>query len=578
MKKKWLILLALICLLLVGCSNKTTDKKKEVYRDWQEVEISFQNDKIQLNAETTGFENIKKLESLDMLTKLDYDDGFENCYGDPVLEIDLVENDMLYSYIIYTDRIVFIDNYSIYDKCAKISKAELNLILDELMPVIGDNYFYSGCEIGEKYKEQSEHLDSYDALISTNRFEEHYRITNDPNGQRIYHQYFDNDNFGYMEMQYRLNAADLPDVSHYYEAEYNGMFAYENNDFYGEKTRVDKEDLPELEPFKDEIFVNMMYESSRKLTYKDTEIIREHYNGGSSKKCVAYFEDAGMNGVLYEDGRISIISCYAIDERGAFDGDFSSGFIAEPQINDTYEESSVDEDAGSDNNIENNSGNNDASSGWDDELIQSYDYYTEFNENNLFDFEAERVKGENIENPGIVENYRSLFVTGNDYTVYITSMRADGYLSCQYTTQAGENYFMERVSQVPGEWTIIGNDVCVGGRKYYKSYYAGEDEEYTLDPYGDEYGAFVELIIQGGDIFDDEFVEAYYVYINDEEYICEVWHTGVTNYFVYCKDGKVIVMEDDHEPNFTRYVVEYVYTYAETEKIVEPEEYIERQE
>ncbi len=577
----------LLSLFLVGC-NKNSNKEKQIYRDWDKVQISFQYNTIELDESISGFEKLKSLSSLDMLTKLKYDDGFQDYYGNPVLEIELVENDKIYDYIIYTDRVVYIDNYSIYDKCAKLTKSDFNLILDQLLPVIGDNYFYSGCVTGEKYKEESEYVKKYDDKIATNRFEEHYVVTNDPKGQLVYYNYRDNDNYGYMEMQYRINDANLPDILHYYEFEYNGMFAYENHDFYGEKTRISNDDMPEIKPLKEQILGDMMYESSCKLTYKDSEIIRERYNIGSTKKCVAYFEDAGMNAVLYQNGKITTIAYYSINEKGAFDGDYSNGFIAEPQVNDTYVNSNGDVgDNLNDNALSNSStidddSNNNTSSVWNEEFAKDYDYYTEFNRNNRFDFEAERVKGESIDNPGIVESYRNIFVKGTCYTVYITSLREDGYMTSQYTTQSVENYYSESISEVPGEYVMIGNDVCVAGRKYYRLCYAGENEKYTLDPYGDEYGAYVGPIIQGSDVEelnDDEFVEAYYVYINDDEYICEVWHAGVTDFYVYCKNNQVIAIEADYKAaGFTRYVVEYVFDYAQIEKIVEPADYKERSE
>ncbi len=579
--------MAVICIFLVGCNNNS-DRKKQVYRDWDKVQISFQYNTIELDESIPDFEKLKSLSSLDMLTNLEYDDGFQECYGNPVLEIELVENDKIYDYIIYTDRVVYIDYYSIYDKCAEITKAEFNIILDQLLPVIGDNYFYAGCVTGEKYKEKSEHTKKYDDMITTNRFEEHYMVTNDPKGQWIYYNYKDNENYGYMEMQFRVNDANLPDVSHYYEFEYNGMFAYENHDFYGEKTRISNDDMPEIKPLKEQILGDMMYESSCKLTYKDCEIIRERYNIGSTKKCVAYFEDAGMNAVLYQDGKISTIAYYSIDAKGTFDGDYSSGFIGEPQVNSTYSNSNSHIDDNINHNEVSNSGNvdggsnNNTSTSWDEEIVEDYDYYTKFNKYNRFDFEAERVKGDNIDNPGIVELYRNIFVKGNCYTVYITSLREDGYMTSQYTTQSGENYYSESISEVPGEYVMIGNDVCVAGRKYYRLCYAGENDKYTLDPYGDEYGAYVGPIIQGSsveELDDDEFVEAYYIYINDEEYICEVWHAGVTDFFVYCKDNQVIAIEADYKAaGFTRYVVEYVFDYAQIEKIVEPVDYKERSE
>ncbi|MBE5933615.1 MAG: hypothetical protein E7263_09380 [Lachnospiraceae bacterium] len=587
MKRKIICLMVLLSLFLVGCNNNS-NKEKQIYRDWDKVTISFQYNEIQLDNNISGFEELKSLSSLDMLTQLDYNDGFEECFGNPVLEIELVENDKIYDYIIYTDRVIYIDYYSIYDKCAEITKAEFNLLLDQLLPVIGDNYFYAGCETGEKYKEKSEHTKKYDEMIATNRFEEHYAITNDPKGQWIYYNYKDNDNYGYMEMQFRINDANLPDVSHYYEFEYNGMYAYEKYDFYGEKTRINNDDMPEIIPLKEQILGDMMYESSSKLTYKDCEIIRERYNIGSSKKCVAYFEDAGMNAVLYQDGKIYTIAYYSIDEKGAFDGDYSSGFIAQPQANNTYSNLNSNIDDNTNDNEISNSGNvdgdlnNNTSSVWNEEIVGDYDYYTKFNKYNKFDFEAERVKGDSIDNPGIVESYRNIFVKGNCYTVYITSLREDGYMTSQYTTQSGDDYFSESISEVPGEYVMIGNDVCVAGRKYYRLCYEGENEKYKLDPYGGEYGPYVGPIIQGSEteeLNDDEFVEAYYVYINDDEYICEVWHAGVTDFFVYCKNNEVIAIEADYKAaGFTKYVVEYVFDYAQIEKIVEPSDYIERSE
>lgn len=214
-----------------------------------------------------------------------------------------------------------------------------------------------------------------------------------------------------------------------------------------------------------------------------------------------------------------------------------------------------------------------------DRIEQNYDplYPKELHyENNLFDFSAERIRGENIDNPHIVEQYREFFDTAEEFSISISAQRGD-LMMWNYATRAGEDYYYRSGTKKGREAKIITEYIEKDGQHFDRCYYEVEEEPYRLTSSGG--GLYVYYLLQNNDHpgtdYVASFVEAYTVSINNEEYICEVWSMGGEPlYHAYCKDGEVVAMDvifyDEHEET----VIEYFRDEAETEYIVTPEQYL----
>lgn len=212
----------------------------------------------------------------------------------------------------------------------------------------------------------------------------------------------------------------------------------------------------------------------------------------------------------------------------------------------------------------------------EEEHENNFNYSFNFNQNNNFDFDAERIRGENIENPHIVESYREYFDTADEFSIYITARRGE-LMQYEYATKSGINYYNKSGLQKAEEKAIINENLEFENKHYSRCYYENETLNYTLYDDADYSDIYIYYIIQNNDRPEfndvDEFIEAYNVTINNEEYICEVWHAGVTDFNVYCKDGKVIAIDTVFYGEHEYSVIEYLYDYAETENISEPEIY-----
>ena len=147
----------------------------------------------------------------------------------------------------------------------------------------------------------------------------------------------------------------------------------------------------------------------------------------------------------------------------------------------------------------------------------------------------------------------------------------------EYATKSGINYYNKSGLQKAEEKAIINENLEFENKHYSRCYYENETLNYTLYDDADYSDIYIYYIIQNNDRPEfndvDEFIEAYNVTINNEEYICEVWHAGVTDFNVYCKDGKVIAIDTVFYGEHEYSVIEYLYDYAETENISEPEIY-----
>jgi len=301
--------------------------------------------------------------------------------------------------------------------------------------------------------------------------------------------------------------------------------------------------------FLSDIMNNYTYTESCYFTAYDEKHICEKYVSGDNI-CMLYFREGDICGaVQLLNDEIHVIENYQLYE--------SSEALNEDSMSEAFNYCWNHHNNHHDEKHENHHDNN-------------FQYSFDFNQNSNFDFEAERIRGENIENPHIIDSYREYFDTADEFTIYITSQRGD-LMQYKYATKSGENYLSKSGLQKSGERAIIDENLEVDNNHYSRCYAEDETIDYTLYDDADYADIYIYYIIQNDD--EDEFIEAYNVTINNEDYICEVWHAGVTDFNVYCKDGKVIAIDtifyDEHEYS----VIEYMYDYAEPENLAVPENY-----
>lgn len=200
-----------------------------------------------------------------------------------------------------------------------------------------------------------------------------------------------------------------------------------------------------------------------------------------------------------------------------------------------------------------------------------------FNMKGEFDFEAERIRGESIENPHIVDTYREFFDTAEEFTVRITSKRGE-YMADDFVTKSSDGSFARNASVNEDDAPLVLDTILFGGKYYQRCRYLKEYKKYTSYPL-DEYNnyAYVGSIIQRDHtgLGDDEFVEAYMVTVGQEEYVCEVWHTGETDYRFYCRDGRIIAFDADYMIGMEKSVIELCTDTAESQYIAEPDSAME---
>lgn len=200
-------------------------------------------------------------------------------------------------------------------------------------------------------------------------------------------------------------------------------------------------------------------------------------------------------------------------------------------------------------------------------------------ENDIFDFSAERIRGEDIENPHIVEFYRDFFDTADSFTFSRSSQRGDLYME-DYHTRSGEDYLDRTTTQKGVEKAILSDCLRVDGQYYSQCIYEDETEDWHKDVYNDDFQPeqYIDGLLQRQkpDAYreDPVFMEAYMVTIGEEEYICEVWDIH-SKYpvRVYCQDGRIVAMDsifyDIHEET----IIETFTETADMEKLTAPEKY-----
>ena len=337
----------------------------------------------------------------------------------------------------------------------------------------------------------------------------------------------------------------------------------ENNDYYdfiGKDSEYYERHSSGSEYYKtDNCITSFLYDVMNNYEYKEScyftayneKYTCEIYSSGDNI-CILYFREGDICCAVYTDENgTHIIENYHLYESGNM---LNEQFMLE-QFNQCQQ------------NIHHNE---------EEQHENNFDCSFNFNQNNNFDFDAERIRGENIENPHIVESYREYFDTADEFSIYITAKRGE-LMQYEYATKSGINYYNKSGLQKADEKAIINENLEFENKHYSRCYYEDETLNYTLYDDSDYSDIYIYYIIQNNDRPEfndvDEFIEAYNVTINNEKYICEVWHAGVTDFNVYCKDGKVIAIDTVFYGEHEYSVIEYLYDYAETENISEPEIY-----
>lgn len=434
-------------------------------------------------------------------------------------------------------------------KSAVLSDAQYCELVAYFLPYIAEKYFYDICETEEmRTPKQQDRLTDFLDVVNGTDYTERYLLAceNDALEYNDLERY--NDYLYYEKYEFHVNDLDLMDISTYYSVVADGNVGYERYNEYPEWEVLAPEQIPEPAPLLSGIVNPADYQESYLVRAEEEDVVREVYVSESGEICLVYFSGELCNLAYVRDGEAEFVKYYVAfcDEQGA---ETAEQIFAAVENMEQYGSYSPDEQTAQDD----------------------FEYSIAFNENNLFDFEAERIRGEQIENPHIVESYREYFAVSDAFTIRITSKRND-MLMYSYTTKSGDDYYFEDGLQVYGEECLITRNLGVDGKHFYLTCVEGDAVVYNLDPYN-ESGLYVAPIIWADGEFsdDDTFVEAYRVTIGGEEYICEVWHSGLTDYNIYCKDDKVVAMEAYYQVGTEQSVIEYLSDEAETEYLAAPD-------
>lgn len=549
MKKKILMYLCII-ILLVGCKNNDTeDASKEVAinRQWEQVVVEFGTEYYVFDEETIGFEKFKSMRELDSLDKLDYKEYNSEDLGEEFIVIKLTEDGETRTYCISDEWIWYYTDFGYGSYYAEYSNKDVRELMTALLPVIGDWHYFSeeeNLDIEARNQVVLGQEEFYD-IAQNDTFSEVYYITGDTEGDCIYNRDVSGDYLYYAKYQFYLNDLELPETVYFYDLISNGSVGYERYSEIAKWDEVDMSGQKEIVPIVDYIFLGMECLSSYDINTEESELVKNVYIGGD-KVYVAYFNDEGMKSIFYDDGKI-LFGEYVISADGGLDEDELEQLLYSCAYSVGTEECEATED---------------------------FSYSYDFNEKGSFDFDAPVYRGENIDNPHIVESYMDLFANEEEFTIYMTSRRADGYMEYRYATASGDNYFMESAGQMYGERAIIHQEILYDDLYYSGSFYEDEEPEYYIDPATEDYmqEPFIHFILQydyTGDE-EDEFKEAYYATVNGEEYICERWQCFSTDVYVFCKDGEIIAIKEIGGISNTDIAVEYVTLEADEEKIVAP--------
>ena len=287
-----------------------------------------------------------------------------------------------------------------------------------------------------------------------------------------------------------------------------------------------------------------------KLTIDELEYVCEIWRADESDWFVLFDSDGNLEAAwdITDDG-LKILSGYSCQS------------ISDETLDDTIAEAKENLDS---------TKNTDASQ--TDELSEYDGYIASDNEEyGLFDLTGEVIKGETIDDPQTVKEYREYFAQSMRYSAesYCTGA---GRLEHKILSCDGENHYIR--------WDIInyddpkeiGSEEILIGDTVYSSYYdLDEYDERSFTAYGsDEY---CDMIIY--QILDSEYEaqlnDAYYADVDGIEYECEEWTVGIHDFTVYSKDGEIKAFETDFHGDYVVYTL-VSFSFEENEELIKAPE------
>lgn len=573
MRKRVVTLFVCLTLLVTGCMGRAGHEEAgktrlvDVTGDIWDATISAGPVTIELGM---GYAEDKRLAEhllnrLEGLTFTEDADAWtdDSDMGQRIIDFSVRYEDMMAVYVVHENVVclsIISGTQETYYSAA-IDGTQYQTIISCFLPCIAEKYFYGTYDVERgRSSEETGRLTGYlDVAGGKDYTEQYIRVCkNDQTEYNILERY---DTYLYYERyEFSVNDLDLADTVGYYSVVSDGRKGYERYNEYPNWDVIPSEQVPDPDPLLTGLVDRDEPDDIWLLRENGQDIINEVYVSDAGELCLAYFGEDTCKLAYVKDGNVEFITNYHAfcDERGADET---------AQIFDTIENMVLHGNG--------DGGTQDIEDSQDGQGTgNQFKYSFAFNENSLFDFEAERIRGENIENPHVVESYRDYFETADSYTIRITSRRGDMRMY-SFTTKSGDDYYYEDGLQNYGEKCLISKSLGVDGKNFYQIYEEGETVTYNLDVYNGS-GLYVAPIIWADGEYsdDDTFVEAYEVTIQEENYICEVWHSGLTDYNIYCKDDRVVAMEAYYKIGTEQGVIEYLSDDAEMEYIVMPDDYV----
>lgn len=163
----------------------------------------------------------------------------------------------------------------------------------------------------------------------------------------------------------------------------------------------------------------------------------------------------------------------------------------------------------------------------------------------LFDLSGEIVKGEKIEDPHVVSDWREYFKSNQTYSMEYYMVGAGRLEHHIYTADESNYYIRWDITDHTDDYNGGSEEICIGDTCYQSYYDIDEYDSRTYDYFAkDEY--YQMIIPMPFDPEDDvSFVEAYNVTIDGESYQCEEWTSDLHDFVVYSRDGEIVGYKTD---------------------------------
>lgn len=464
---------------------------------------------------------------------------------DPIFTLTADDGTDTHTFEVYYGGIVRTERLSARKEYAPLDDSERSRMIGLVMKtVIKKEFLPEGASNGTALSQQSDMFSDTEKILSDGEYYESVQIE-DSKGKSDYFTARAGDYLSYNESLVK-NESDIEP----YSLICRGSTGYKSSDFGETYERTDVSVDDKRKTFAQTLTESCEYDGGFTFSGAGEGFICEKYTAGDYAFYYTLINDAGkISGVLCYNGiYFTFIRDYELTDQ--------CGYCSLEDLKKSFE--AAKESCADDSNPT--------------EIADG----VFFNAENRFDFEAEKVEGEEIENPHIVESYRDFFDTAEEFTIRITSDR-DDYLTEIYATQSKDGYYRKNTSRSGTDEPIISEELYVGGDYYMRccSYSVSLDyTKYPMDEYTSE-RVYVTSIIQRSAIYPDEdtFVRAYNVTVGGEDYICEVWHAGETDFKFYCKGEEIIAYEAEYGIGTENGVIETLEEKADKKQIKAPESY-----